>query len=462
MGGTASKRRMSGVSSAKKQRSCNPKLDMQRVAVRVHDVIIKGNTRTKDLVIRAAMDDLLRASTLGEVSQGVQVAGDRLHQLGIFDDIQLGFQDGPTDLPDTVNALVSVKELPLKKLCDGKVGFAINRGGTCPNVQGELKWKNLLGLADTWEGSVSYNKVDNAGEFSTKVSLPKLGDCVGPVSARTYLGSQDFLKSSSYKQHALGLALDLLNTKNHKLSYDLAWRTLTTDRSQTASKSVSRQLGHDLLSSAKYSYQVDQRDSIKRPTKGYAYSLITQLAGLFPDLRSTRFLRQQFDFRCALPLKWFGKANAALNLGMSGGVVIPSGKKLSIADKIFMGGDSFSPIGSIGELGSFPGFEYRGLGPSEKRRNTLLRDALGGDVALSTFANISYDLPMKALRDAGIYGHAFACAGNLSNIHDNGGHNFSPKKFLQTFRTSIGCGVVIPPNKVIPFATEIVSKAFQT
>ncbi|KAJ8443900.1 hypothetical protein Cgig2_032724 [Carnegiea gigantea] len=433
-------------------------------ALRVHDVIIKGNSRTKDSVIEATMDDLKRASTLGEVKEGIKDATSRLWQLGVFDYIQVTLHHGPIELPDTVNVVVSVKELPQEKLRQANV--TLDASATCPDAGVNLKWKNLLGLADTWEGSVTYNGVKKGGEFSTKVSLPRLGDWVSPVSARAYLGSQDLLKLSSYKQNSLGFALSLLDIKNHKLSYDLAWRTLTTDPSQIASKSVRRQLGHDLLSSIKYVYQVDKRVTLEtsdqvlnmystlRPTRGYAYNFVTQLAGLYPDVRSARFLCQQFDLRYALPLRSLGKANAALNFGISGGIIIPWGRKLSIVDRIFMGGNSFSPVGSLGQLGSFSGFAYGGLGPSEPRRQTLHRDALGGDLALSAFANISFDLPVKTLRDAGIYGHVFACTGNLANVHDKGWRNFSYKNFLQTFRTSIGCGLVIPP-KILPCAIEL-------
>ena len=163
-----------------------------------------------------------------------------------------------------------------------------------PSVEGTLKWKNLLGLADIWDGSVSYGK-DERAEFSTGVSLPRIGGWWSPVFTRVYLESQDWLKLSSYKQQSSGLALGLLSTKNHKLSYDLAWRTLT-DPSKMASKSVSGELGHNLLSSIKYIYQVDARDSPWRPTRGYAYGFITQLAGLYPHGRTARFLRQVYYF----------------------------------------------------------------------------------------------------------------------------------------------------------------------
>lgn len=109
--------------------------------------------------------------------------------------------------------------------------------------------------------------------------------------ARISLLSQDWLKFSSYKERLLGLSVGLISTQHHDLDYNLTWRTLS-DPSHTSSKSVRRQLGHSLLSSVKYTYKVDRRDSHLRPTRGYAFASMSQIGGLGPDSRSLRFVRQ--------------------------------------------------------------------------------------------------------------------------------------------------------------------------
>ena len=102
--------------------------------------------------------------------------------------------------------------------------------------------------------------------------------------------SQDWLKFSSYKERLLGLSCGLLSTRNHDLSYNLTWRTLT-DPSHLASKSIRRQLGHNLLSALKYTYRIDQRDSHLRPTRGYAFQSASQVGGLW-DSSGLKFFRQ--------------------------------------------------------------------------------------------------------------------------------------------------------------------------
>ena len=119
-----------------------------------------------------------------------------------------------------------------------------------------------------------------------------------------------------------------------------------------------------------------------------------------------------------------------------------------------MGGNT-SPVCSLSGPSSLLGFKCRGLGPTEPRRSTkdkpdndssaaAERDALGGDLAVSAFADLSFDLPLKVLKDAGIHGHIFAASGNLVKLTENEWQKFSVQNFMQSFRTTVGCGIIIP------------------
>ncbi|KAL2939740.1 Sorting and assembly machinery component 50-like protein, partial [Bienertia sinuspersici] len=292
------------------------------------------------------------------------------------------------------------------------------------SLEGGLKLKNMFGYADVWDGSVSYGW-DQMTEVSAGVSLPRIKKWPSPVFARASLLSQDWQKFSLYKEQALGFGLGLLSTRNHELAYNLTWRNLT-DPSQMAG------LLGDMLSA------------------------LLLFAGLSPDSRSARFLRQDCDFRYALPL---GFHHTALNLGVSAGVIFPWGKGFldgpsSLSDRFFVGGNT-SPVCSLGGPSSVLGFKCRGLGPTELRRQSKdqpdgdsgaasERDALGGDLAVSAFADLSFDLPLKALREAGIHCHIFASTGNLVKLTENEWRKLSTKSFMQSFRSSVGCGVIVP------------------
>lgn len=430
------------------------RLSSEPIALRVHDVIIKGNIKTKDSVIEAEiMDDLKRASTLQEIFQAAAIANVKLRQLDIFDSVNFTIDSGPSELPGTANVVIEVLET--KSPLTGEIGLFTKPGARSWSLEGGLKLKNLFGYADIWDGSVSYGW-DQTTEVSTGVFLPRFRHLPSPVFARASLLSQDWLKFSSYKEQALGFGLGLLSTRNHELVYNLTWRALT-DPSQMAGESVRRQLGHSLLSSLKYTFKIDKRNSPLRPTRGYAFSFTTLLAGLNPDSRSARFLRQECDFRYALPLGFY---HAALNLGVSAGVIFPWGRGFMdrpspLPDRFFLGGNT-SPVCTLGGPSSVLGFKCRGLGPTEPRRQTrdkpdgessaaaFERDALGGDLAVSAFADLSFDLPLRVLKEAGIHAHVFASTGNLVKLTENEWRKFSTKSFMQSFRSTAGCGIIIP------------------
>ncbi|KAL7229197.1 hypothetical protein ACSBR2_007821 [Camellia fascicularis] len=429
------------------------RISTERVPLRVHDLVIKGNTKTKDSLIEAEVECIKKATTVQELLQAASIANSRLHSLDIFDSVNITLDSGPPQLPGTANVIVEVVES--KNPLTGDIGIFSKPEARSWSLEGSLKLKNLFGFGDLWDGSLAYSW-DQTSEVSAGVSLPRFKGLETPMQARVSILSQDWLKFSSYKEQALGLSLGLISSKNHDLSYNLSWRTLT-DPSQMASTSIRRQLGHGLLSSVKYTFKIDKRNSPLRPTQGYAFVSTSHIGGLVPDYRSLRFLRQEFDLRYAFPLGFY---HAALNFGVSCGVLFPWGsgflnRPSFLPDRFFLGGNT-SPVCMLGGPTTLLGFKSRGLGPTEPRReigeNSNVessdthsgRDFLGGDLAVTAFADLSFDLPLRVLKEAGIHGHFFACAGNLTKLTENAYRDFSFKKFHDSFRSSVGCGIIIP------------------
>ncbi|PON51385.1 Bacterial surface antigen (D15) [Parasponia andersonii] len=423
-----------------------------KVPLRVHDVIIKGNSKTKDYIIEAEVEGVKNASTLQELLQAAGTANAKLQGLDIFDSVRITLDSGPPELSGTANVIVEVVES--KNPLSGECGAYTKPAARSWTLEGSLKYKNWLGYGDLWDGSLAYGP-NQTSEVSAGVFLPRFRGFVTPVVARAFLLSQDWQEFSSYKERQLGLSLNFFSSRHHDLVYNLGWRTLT-DPSQMASRTIRRQLGHGLLSSLKYVFKIDRRNSPVRPTRGYACVLSSQIGGLAPDHRCLRFLRQEFDLRYALP---FGFYNVALNFGISGGVVFPWGrgfldKPSSVPERFFLGGD-FSPVCSVGGPTTVWGFKTRGIGPTEPRRQNSEKsdgensdsshsDAVGGDLAVTAFADLSFDLPLRWLREHGVHGHIFAGSGNLAKLTENEFRSFSFQKFFQSFRSSIGAGIVVP------------------
>lgn len=127
-------------------------------------------------------------------------------------------------------------------------------------------------------------------------------------------------------------------------------------------------------------------------------------------------------------------------------------KPSSLPERFFLGGD-FSPVCTIGGPTTVWGFRTRGIGPTEPRRQNNNngqdlespgRDFIGGDLAVTAFADLSFDLPLRWLRERDVHGHVFAGAGNLAKLTENEYRNFSVKKFAESSRRSIGAGIVVP------------------
>lgn len=180
----------------------------------------------------------------------------------------------------------------------------------------------------------------------------------------------------------------------------------------------------------------------------------------FPNLlRNSIFLwnyQQEIDLRCAIPLGFY---RTAVNLGISSGVIFPwgtgaFGRPSSLPERFFLGGNS-SPVCTLGGPTTLLGFKTRGVGPTEQRRlirdnpksensETSGRDVIGGDLAVTAFADLSFDLPLKLFRDAGVHGHVFACAGNLTKLTEGELRKLSFRKFMDSFRSSAGFGIIVP------------------
>lgn len=86
------------------------RISNETVPLRVHDVLIKGNNRTKDSVIEAEIESLREASSVQELLKAASIVNARLQRLDIFDSVNITLDSGPAELPGTTNVIVEVVE----------------------------------------------------------------------------------------------------------------------------------------------------------------------------------------------------------------------------------------------------------------------------------------------------------------------------------------------------------------
>ncbi|KAI5019032.1 hypothetical protein ZWY2020_043920 [Hordeum vulgare] len=311
------------------------RLSSDPVGIRVHDVIIRGNAKTREELIEAEVADLIRsATTVQDLLSAAAEASARLRGLDVFEAVNITLDAGPPELPGTTNVVIEVVE---------------------PSI---------------------------------------------PISGNAGVYSKPEAKAWSLE----GAVMEEFGWLcRHLGCFGCIW-----------------QLGHNLLSALKYTYKIDERDSHIRPTKGYAFLSTSQVGGLW-DNKGLKFFRQEFDVCVAVP---FGFWNAALNVGVGAGVILPLSRgfmnsSTPVTDRFNLGGHS-SPVCSLGGISSLLGFRTRGVGPTEPRRlvpgesedgspAVPGRDYLGGDLAVSAFADVNYCYILKQSRhDSGKTGIQFS------------------------------------------------------
>lgn len=80
------------------------------VPLRIHDVFIKGNNKTKEALIEAEVEILKSVTSLQELLEAAGIAKDRLRRLEIFDSANITLNPGPPELPGTANVVIEVVE----------------------------------------------------------------------------------------------------------------------------------------------------------------------------------------------------------------------------------------------------------------------------------------------------------------------------------------------------------------
>lgn len=86
--------------------------------LRVNKIVINGNCKTKESLIKSEFNALETATSLQELFKAASVAKDRMRQLELFDSVNITFDSGPSELSGTTNVIVDVVEDPKRLSCD--------------------------------------------------------------------------------------------------------------------------------------------------------------------------------------------------------------------------------------------------------------------------------------------------------------------------------------------------------
>jgi len=396
-------------------------------------VVVAGNTKTRDKVIRRELE-----VTEQELFSGEKIKKSRnaLQRTGYFEDVQLTTKK--SDQPDTVDLLVDVKEGPTGTFSIG-AGYSSGDNFVFTTSVAE---KNLFGRGQSV--NTSFNVGTLRQDFLVSFTEPYLYDTpltLGVDGFNTRREFNDFtLRKTGYGVRT-SYPLKRLDLPSFRRPSDGAGyggsggdyppyieytrggvsHELTRERvgniQSGASASIRDEKGASWTSSLTPDLSYDSRDHFFNPTEGTTAGLAVKFAGLGGD---NRFLKTDTRGRWYYPLlkdpNWGGTYTASLGGALGYGVGFKervNGKKdLPLFERYFPGG-----------MNSVRGFKDRSLGPREGG------DAVGGDKQ----AVLNAELLFPIMEQYGLRGVAFFDMGQAFKKSDS---IFD----LGEFRRSIGVG----------------------
>ena len=408
-------------------------------------VLVAGNTKTRDKVVRREMQ-----AGEQELFSGTKITQSRnaLQRSGYFEDVQVTTKK--TGQPDTVDVLVDVKEGPTGTF---QIGGGYSSGdGFLFNAN--ISEKNLLGRgqgvnANFSLGSSRQDFILNINDpyfldskvgvgldgFKTKREYTDFDERKVGFGINTSYPLKDFrmpffgrprsernLGSDELASNATPTMWDYMRGG---VSYDLTHENID-GVSDSASESIKSEAGKSLTSSVTPGLSYDSRDHFFAPTEGVKSAFSIKMAGLGGD---TRFIKSDVSGRWHYPLlkdpKWGGNWVLALGGQVGYGVGLAERdngtKDLPLFERYFLGG-----------INSVRGFAERSLGtraPSkcdEDGLNCKSTEVIGGQKALVLNSEILFPV----MEQYGVRGVAFFDMGNA----------FEDFSFGE-LRKSVGAGV---------------------
>ncbi|MFH1076990.1 MAG: outer membrane protein assembly factor BamA [Pseudomonadota bacterium] len=362
-------------------------------------IIINGNTKTRDKVIRRELRVYEQELFSGKgMKQGIR----NIHRLDYFEDVKVNNVRGSSD--DKMVLQVDVKE---------KATGAFTFGGGYSSVDhvfgmASIAQRNLFGRGQTLELKATASK--RTTDFNLGFTEPWLFDIPLLGGFDLYNIKKDY---DTYDKDSIGGKLRL----GYRLTdYTRTWISYNYEQADVrniqdnAAKAVKEMEGETISSSVTTGVGRDSRDKVFNPTEGSDNSISVEWAG-GPFGGDTAFAKYIADTGWYYPLFW--GTVAALH-GELGFVTKNSGGKLPVYERFMLGG-----------MNSVRGFDYRDIGPKDP--DTY--DPTGGNKMIQF--NAEYLVPI--IKDAGLMGLLFFDAGQA---YDNG-ENIT----LNETRKSVGYGI---------------------
>ena len=346
----------------------------------INKIIIVGNTRTNDSVIRRELT-FLEGDPFNKAKLNSSIKS--IKRLGYFESVEYSLDD--TNLYNSLNITIKVKEMNT-----GSVSFGVGYSSlNDTSMSFGLNERNFLG-----EGK----KLRLQADLSSRKSTYSLGmtepyfldrhlSLFGNVFDQESENSKGDIKSNS-TGFDFGVGFQS-NEISQRFKYQLTKSETTTSSASTAA-SVTGEEGVEIMTSSfSYSLSEDTRDSFFNPTSGYNWRFQNTIAGIGGD---ANFFKSVFNYKSFIPIDY---GDYILGLKSGAGFITSFDDKITSSNRFFLGGKTLR------------GFDRDGVGP----RDTGNNQAIGGN----NFYNLSFEMKSDKLmpEDTGLNWFVFSDIGSI-------------------------------------------------
>ncbi|WP_266352670.1 outer membrane protein assembly factor BamA [Kaistia algarum] len=380
---------------------------------------IRGNTRTRDYVIRREFN----------ISEGdaynkalIDQAERRLKNLGYFKTVNIATQPGSS--PDRVIVVVNVEDQSTGSFSVGG-GYTTDQGGGFIATVA-LTEKNFLGRGQYLKVSVGGGASDRT--FNVSWTEPFF---LGRRMSFGFDALYNQAEQTDYRPYnmntwggTLRLGLPITDEWNVQFNYKLAQRDVTSWGSEyLADWGAFAQLypkGSWINSSVGYVLTYTTIDNFQNPRNGTFVQLAQDFAGLGGD---GQFIRSTIDARYYKEIMPDSDMVGLIKAG-AGNIMGLGGQDVQVLDNFYRGGETIRGFASYGY-----GARYLG---------NVSNYAIGGTTYYNVTAELQFPLPLMP-EEFGLRGAVFADAGTLYGYEGLEGLNIEDSSMI---RSSVGASII--------------------
>ena len=365
--------------------------------VHINRIIIKGNTKTRDKVIRRAME--VDEESIYDAT-ALKKSTERLQQLDFFEDVNITPE--PTEEDNLMDVIVELKE---------KSTGTFSIGAGYSSVDGlmfmsDITQHNFLGRGQAV--SLQANIGGKNTHYNLSFTEPHLNDSKLSFGFDVYHWTRDY---DDYDKESLGTAIRLGYPIWEKWTVWGSWAyddSELSNVSPNASHYITDSMDINITHSVTLGISRDSRNRRYSPSEGALHSLSAKKAGSILGGDSA-FTKYEGSTSWYFPYRW----DTVFHIrGAAGYITEDESGKLPVYEKFYLGG-----------LSTMRGFENYGISPLAPGTD----EKIGGEKM--AYANLEYIFPL--VKDIGLNGLVFYDIGNAVRDSEDLGEDI---------RSSVGFG----------------------